>query len=143
MLEDELLLVAGFENNRVLVKRSDAARQLHSADQIDRNVVPFLSCRVEERILNILLCRLGFHMPISFFCYRCCAMSTGRANWLQLSLVGSYNTALSPAFQLLVQQYLGNAPAAGAPGNALGDVRPERLPDWRMVSFMCPSVLGG
>jgi len=70
-------------------------------------------------------------------------LSTGRANWLQLSVVGSYNTALSPAFQLLVQQYLGNAPAAGAPGNALGDVRPERLPDWRMVSFMCPSVLGG
>src|SRR5271163_3859836 len=69
MFENELLLIAGFENYRVLVKRSDAARQLHSADQIDRNVVPFLSCRVEERILNILLRRLCFHMPISFFAF--------------------------------------------------------------------------
>src|SRR5271170_7313044 len=106
MFENELLLIAGFENYRVLVKRSDAARQLHSADQIDRNVVPFLSCRVEERILNILLCRLGFHMPISFFAFDAAPLSTGRANWLQLSLVGSYNTALPPAFQLPYQQYL-------------------------------------
>src|SRR5208283_3517343 len=53
-------------HHRVFVERSDTARQLHSADQIDRNVVPFLSCRVEEGILNVLLCRLGFHMPISF-----------------------------------------------------------------------------
>src|SRR5277367_1924858 len=86
MLEDELLLIAGFENNRVLVKRSDTARQLHSADQIDRNVVPFLSCGVEKRILNVLLRRLGFHMPISFFAVDAAPLSLGRANWLQLSL---------------------------------------------------------
>src|ERR1700675_4163596 len=75
MLEDELLLVAGFEDHRVLVERSDTTRQLHAADQIDRNIVPFLSCRVEEGILDVLLCRLGFHLPISFFLVRGCAAS--------------------------------------------------------------------
>src|SRR5271156_5122154 len=67
MFENQLLLITGFENDRVLVKRSNTARQLDSTDQIDRNVMPFLSCCVEKGILNILLCRLGFHLPISFF----------------------------------------------------------------------------
>src|ERR1019366_7933975 len=39
MLENELLLVAGFEDHRVLVERSYTARQHHPADQIDRNIV--------------------------------------------------------------------------------------------------------
>src|ERR1035438_9594285 len=67
MLENELLLVAGFEHYRVLVERSEPACQLHATDQIDRNIVPFLSRCVEEGILNILLRRLGFHLPISLF----------------------------------------------------------------------------
>src|SRR5580658_887246 len=83
MLEDELLLVAGFQHHRVLVERSDTAGQLHPADQIDRNVVPFLSCRVEEGILNVLLCRLGFHLPISFFCFDAAPLSLREGNWLQ------------------------------------------------------------
>src|SRR6266853_3352588 len=66
MLEDELLLVAGFEDHRVLVERSDTTRQLHAADQIDRNIVPLLACRVEEGILNVLLRRLGFHCRSPF-----------------------------------------------------------------------------
>src|ERR1700693_4450730 len=84
MLEDELLLVARFEDYRVLVERSDTPRQLHAADQIDRNIVPFLSCRVEEGILNVLLCRLGFHLPISFFLVRGRAVSIGKGNRRQL-----------------------------------------------------------
>src|ERR1700681_3795531 len=85
MLEDELLLVAGFEYHRVLVERSDTPRQLHAADQIDRNIVPFLSRRVEEGILNVLLRRLCFHLPISFFLVRGCAVSIGKGNRRQLS----------------------------------------------------------
>src|SRR5437879_1660356 len=85
MLEDELLLVAGFEDHRVLVERSDTTGQLHAADQIDRNIVPFLSCRVEEGILNVLLRRLGFHLPISLFLVRGCAVSIGKGNRRQLS----------------------------------------------------------
>src|SRR5450755_2750694 len=75
MLEDELLLITRFEHHRIFVERSDTAGQLHTADEIDRNIVPFLACCVEEGILNVLLCRLGFHVPISFFRVRCCAMS--------------------------------------------------------------------
>src|ERR1700686_4095615 len=85
MLEDELLLVAGFEDHRVLVERSDTSGQLHTADQIDRNIVPFLLCRVEEGILDVLLCRLGFHLPISFFLVRGCAASMGKDNRRELS----------------------------------------------------------
>src|SRR5208337_3987146 len=85
MFEDELLLVAGFEYHRVLVERSDTARQLHPADQIDRNIVPFLSCRVEEGILNVLLCRLGFHLPISFFRVSMLRHEPREGNWRQLS----------------------------------------------------------
>src|ERR1700679_4000688 len=85
MFEDKLLLIAGFENDRVLVERTDAACQFYSTDEIDRDIVPLLSCRVEEGILNVLLRRLGIHLPISLFRVRCCAMSLGEGRWLQLS----------------------------------------------------------
>src|SRR5271163_3867152 len=107
MLEDELLLIAGFENNRVLVKRSDAACQFYSTDEIDRNVVPFLSRCVEEGILNVLLRRLWFHLPISFLRVRCCPpLSSGEGDWQQLSFWWLYNTALSRAFQLPMSNIL-------------------------------------
>src|ERR1700674_3308450 len=116
MLEDELLLVAGFEDHRVLIERSDTPRQLHAADQIDRNIVPFLSCRVEEGILNVLLCRLGFHLPISFFLVRGRAVSIGKGNRRQLSsyrllqygLVKRFSTSRAIIFS-------GDGPALGAP----------------------------
>src|SRR5260370_5004514 len=107
MLKDELLLVAGFEDHRVLVERSDTPGQLHAADQIDRNIVPFLSCRVEEGILNVLLRRLGFHCRSPFLRVRCCAASMkGRAIGGSSLPIGSYNTALSRAFQLPAQSIL-------------------------------------
>src|ERR1022692_3151867 len=102
MLEDELLLVAGFEDHRVFVERSDTTRQFHAADQIDRNIVPFLSRRVEEGILNVLLCRLGFHFADLLILLRCCAMSFGRVIGGS-SPIGSYNTDLWHAFQLPAQ----------------------------------------
>src|ERR1700679_2333218 len=106
MFEDKLLLIAGFENDRVLVERTDAACQFYSTDEIDRDIVPLLSCRVEEGILNVLLCRLGFHLPISLFRVRCCAMSFGEDNnWLQLScrllqygLAASFSTSRGTIF---------------------------------------------
>src|SRR5216683_4594512 len=103
MLEDELLLVAGFQYHRVLIERSDTSRQLHAADQIDRNIVPFLSCRVEEGILNVLLCRLGFHCRSPFFWLEAAPRAQGRAIGGSSLPVGSYNTALSSAFQLPAQ----------------------------------------
>src|SRR4029077_7830729 len=116
VLEDELLLVAGFEDHRVLVERSDTTRQLHAADQIDRNIVPFLSCRIEEGILNILLRRLGFHLPISFFPVRGRAASIGKGNRRQLSsywllqygLVKRFSTSRAIIFSA-------DSPALGAP----------------------------
>jgi hypothetical protein len=102
MLKDELLLVAGFEDHGVFIERSDTAGQLHSANQINRYVVPFLSRCIEEGILNVLLRRLGFHLPISFFLSGIDAAppAQGKGNRPQLSPVGSYNTASPQAFQL-------------------------------------------
>ena len=60
MLENQLLLIAGLEYDRVLVEGADPPSQLDAADQIDRDVVSFLAGSIEERILNILLCRLRF-----------------------------------------------------------------------------------
>ncbi len=112
MFENELLLVAGLEHHRVLIERSDTARQFHTADQLDRNIVPFLSCRVEEGILNVLLCRLGFHMPISFFFgfeLRRERLGIGGSS----VPVGSYNTALPRAFQLAALLYFRGTSGSG------------------------------
>src|ERR1700674_1534341 len=125
MLENELLLVAGFEYHRVLIERSDTPRQLHATDKIDRNIVPFLSCCVEEGILNVLLCRLGFHLPISFVLVRGCAATSGKGNRRQLSsyrllqygLVKRFSTSRPIIFS-------GNVPALGAPN---GFSRPPKF----------------
>src|SRR6202521_93391 len=125
MLEDELLLVAGFEYHRVLVERSDTPRQLHAADQIDRNVVPFLSCRVEEGILNVLLRWLGFHLPISFFLVRGWAVSIGKGNRRQLSSYRLLQNGLVKRFStsrpIIFSE---DVPALGAPN---GFFRPPQV----------------
>src|SRR5208282_4464825 len=139
MLEDELLLVAGFQDHRVLVERSDTTRQFHAADQIDRNIVPFLSCCVEEGILNILLCRLGFHLPISFLRIRCCATSLGKGNGrqlcsyrlLQYGLVSRFSTSRPRIFSEAVLTR-----------RALIPVHPQVRPPRRVdrVSFPSPAI---
>src|ERR1700686_1642242 len=141
MLEDELLLVAGFEDHRVLVERSDTTRQLHAADQIDRNIVPFLSCRVEEGILNVLLRRLGFHLPISFFLVRGCAASIGKGNRRQLSsfrllqygLVTRFSTSRPIIFS-------GDVPALGAPNGFFRASKSFRSKKVDRVSFPAPAI---
>jgi len=35
MFEDELFLLSGFQNNRILVEATDAARQFDAADEIN------------------------------------------------------------------------------------------------------------
>src|ERR1700719_2941294 len=100
MLKDELLLIAGFKHYRILVERSDTASQLHSTDQINRNIVAFLSCRGEEGILDVLLCRLCFYFADLLFRVRYCAKNSGRTIGSVLLPMGLYNTALYRAFQL-------------------------------------------
>src|ERR1700722_6954197 len=105
MLENEMLLITGFEDYRILVERSDTTRQLHSADQINRNAVPFLSRRVEEGILNILWLRLGFLFADLLLSSSICAMSFREGNWrqvacrlLQYGLVRRFSTSAQKFF---------------------------------------------
>jgi hypothetical protein len=65
--------------------------------------VAFLSRCIEEGILNVLLRRLGFHLPISFFLSESMLhrQLLERQSAAARLPVGSYNTALSRAFQLL------------------------------------------
>src|ERR1700674_2069399 len=141
MLENELLLVAGFEYHRVLIERSDTPRQLHATDKIDRNIVPFLSCCVEEGILNVLLCRVGFHLPISFFLVRGCAATSGKGNRPQLSsyrllqygLVKRFSTSRPIIFS-------GDGPALGAPkanSDRLKSVSPKKSTEFH---FPAPAI---
>src|SRR5882672_3340496 len=100
MFKEELFLVTGFQNDGILVERPDAPGQLHAADQINGYVMPLLAGGIEEGILNILLRRLGFHLPISFVQVRCCRQCHwGRAIDGSLFRAGPYNTASDAAFQ--------------------------------------------
>src|SRR5208282_250601 len=127
MLEDELLLVAGLQHHRVLVERSDAACQLHPTHQIDRDVVPFLSCRVEEGILNVLLCRLGFHLPISFFMFRCCAIEL-EGGQLAAALLSALTIRPCLALFNFPPKYIRcRVPARGAPSGPFPDFVTNRL----------------
>src|SRR5438477_2408780 len=64
MLEDKLLLVAGFKYHRILVEGANASRELDAAEEVNGDGDFILAGRVEERILYILR-RLVFHLPIS------------------------------------------------------------------------------
>src|ERR1700692_816636 len=61
MFEDQLFLSVGFEHYGILVEGTDAARQLHPAHQVNGNVQPLLTSRVEEGILNVLRRLAAFH----------------------------------------------------------------------------------
>src|ERR1700674_5873403 len=140
MLEDELLLVAGFEYHRVLIERSDTPRQLHAADQIDRNIVPFLSCRVEEGILNVLLCRLGFHLPISFFWLEAAREHREGQSAAALFLSAPTIRPCQALFNFPRNNNLGRRPCAS---RAQGYVRPTEVrPPQKIdrVSFPSPAI---
>src|SRR5579872_3160129 len=54
MLEDQLLLSVGLQNNGVFVEGAYTARQLYSAKKVNRDVQAFLASRIQEGILYIL-----------------------------------------------------------------------------------------
>ena len=57
MFEDQLFLVIGFENNRVFIEAPDAAGQLHSTHQVNRQERLVSSGIVQECLLYVL-CKL-------------------------------------------------------------------------------------
>jgi len=61
MLENELLLTVRLQNHGVLVKGADAARQLHTAEQINRDARSLFAGRVKEGILNVLRRLIAVH----------------------------------------------------------------------------------
>src|ERR1700757_1812171 len=82
MFEDQLLLVSRIKNHRILVEGANAARQLHATHQINCDVVALFTGSVEKGILNVLLRRLVFHLPISLYFYLDAApMSFREGNW--------------------------------------------------------------
>ena len=60
VFENQLLLIVGFQHDRILIERPDPPRELHSAEQIDRDNGFVFARSVEKRILNIL-CRFVIH----------------------------------------------------------------------------------
>src|ERR1035441_6075474 len=66
VFEDQLLLAVVFQKHGIFVEGPYLSGELDAADQIygDRGLV--LANRIQECVLNVL-CRLVFHMPISYF----------------------------------------------------------------------------
>ena len=64
MLEDELFLIVGFQDDLIFIKRPDSARKFNPAEQINGHLRLVLARGVQKRVLNVL-CRLVFHLPIS------------------------------------------------------------------------------
>ena len=54
MLEDQLLLRSGFENQRVLVETLDPTRQLDTADEVDRHTRTLASGLIQKIVLNVV-----------------------------------------------------------------------------------------
>jgi hypothetical protein len=69
VLEDQLLLIVGFEHNRIFIERTDAPRQLDAAQEVNGDIQFFLAGGVEEGILNVLR-RLAFHADLLSFLNR-------------------------------------------------------------------------
>ncbi len=55
MLEDELLLMVGFENNTVFIETLHATRQLNAAGEVDRDRHSLSASVVEESVLEVLI----------------------------------------------------------------------------------------
>jgi hypothetical protein len=53
MLEDELFLCFGFQNDGILIKRADISRKLRAVQQLNSNVLPACKSDVEKRFLNV------------------------------------------------------------------------------------------
>ncbi len=67
VLEDEVLFVIGFQNDRILIESTNTASQFTTAQQVNRNARMFLAGSIEENLLYVLRWRL-FHLSlIAFF----------------------------------------------------------------------------
>src|ERR1700756_2559949 len=64
VFKNQLFLAVVLQKYGVLIKGTDLARQLYSADKVDRNGSFILTDRVKKRVLDVL-CRLVVHVPIS------------------------------------------------------------------------------
>jgi len=54
VFEDELFLLSGFQNNRILVEATDAARQFDAADEVNRYQRTLAAHLIEKGVLKIL-----------------------------------------------------------------------------------------
>ena len=63
VLEDELFLIVGFQDDRVLVERPYTACEFDPAQEVNRDLRLLLARGVEKRVLYVLR-RLVFHLPI-------------------------------------------------------------------------------
>src|SRR6266481_2077629 len=60
MLEDQLLLVVGFQHHRIFVKGANTSRELDSAQQVNCDIGSLFACCIEEGFLDVLR-RLALH----------------------------------------------------------------------------------
>src|ERR1017187_5547395 len=60
VLKNQLLLIVGVQNHRVLIERANAACKLHAAQQVDGDDTLIFASRIEKGILYVL-CWLVFH----------------------------------------------------------------------------------
>ena len=61
MLENQLLLRAGFQQQRKLVEALDTAEQLGAVDEIDRDGRLLAPREIQKTILDVLWCLLCVH----------------------------------------------------------------------------------
>lgn len=54
VLEDQLLLITGFENQRVFIEALDAARKFYATKQVDGDKTLVLARIIEKAILYVL-----------------------------------------------------------------------------------------
>ncbi len=63
MFEYQLILVVGLEHQGVLIKALDAARELHSTQEVDSDQALLFARIIEKTVLNVLC--LFFHLVLT------------------------------------------------------------------------------
>src|SRR5579884_877656 len=96
VFEDQLLLVIRLEDDGILIERSNAARQLYPAQQINGNERLVFTSGVQKRILDVLR-RLIVHRRSPLV-----RASSPRPLLTRPTGPGQYDTVLPPSFQPLL-----------------------------------------
>jgi hypothetical protein len=68
VLENQLLLAIVLEEHGILIEGPNFSGKLDAADQVNGDWGLVLANRIQEGVLNVL-CRLIFHLPISYFLF--------------------------------------------------------------------------